>query len=539
MGSLSRLKKLSGPEWVLVVLFVFSLPFVTPHIDWDGTGYYGYLRSLMFDHNLQFKSDWTPEKAPVAAALGKKGLPHGIPITKTGHLANYLAVGPAMLWAPFVAATRGAILVLHGKDIPGDGHGPPYTRAVCFASALYAFWGLWISFRLARSFVEEKWALVATVAIWFGSPLPVYMYTDPSWAHADCVFVVALFLWYWHRTRNGRSGIQWVIWGLISGLMCDVYFPNSIFLLLPALELVLDLRAAKSGVATRMLKDPPEHGSPSLCGNRENDRPTAKAALIWCRLTAQLRARPGEIGVDAQAQSAANPSRWGSRVPRGVALGGAVTSLLRGVAFATAFIVAFLPTMIVRQIIFGSPFATGAYSSQPWNWTSPHFGGVLFASSHGAFTTTPILIIAVAGLFLLWRSHPSVGGRLMLLAVGFWCLIAVYPWWNGLVSFGSRFFVSLTPIFVIGLAVAFEKCTAIWHDSRAAMRRAVTISALLIVWNLGLVYQLDHGLFMQIGPVDWQNALYNEFRTVPGMVVQEISAKFSVHTEVGELARSN
>jgi hypothetical protein len=468
MRLFSGLRKPSRAEGLLLVLFIFTLPFVTPHIDWDGTGYYGYLRSVVFDHNLQFKVDWKSSGKPSAVPLGKAGLPHGIPITKTGHLANYLAVGPAMLWAPFVVVTRAAMIALHGQagSAPQDGLGPPYVRAVCFASALYAFLGLWISFCLARNFVEEKWALIGTIAIWFASPLPRYMYSDPPWAHADCVFVVALFLWYWHRTKVDRTGKQWAIWGLISGLMCDVYFPNGVFLLLPALELVLILR--------------------------KDDRVAAFKS-----------------------------------------------SLLRGLAFAAAFLVAFLPTMIVRQIIFGSPLATGDYSAQPWNWTSPNFLSVLFAPSHGAFSTTPILLIAAVGLFFLWRSHPSDGGRLILLAVGFWTLIAVYPWWNGLVSFGSRFFISLTPIFVIGLAVAFQKFTAIWHDSRVAMRRAVTVSALLILWNLGLVYQLDHGLLMQIGPVDWQSALYNEFHTVPGMVAREIAAKLDPHTPLREQARSN
>ncbi len=573
MGSIFKRGKLSSAEALIIILFIVSLPFVSSKIDWDGTGYYGYLRSALFDHNLQFKSDWTANTAPLAAAPGKAGLPHGIPITKTGHLANYLAVGPAILWAPFVGATHAGVLLLrHGQDIPGDGHGAPYRRAVCLASALYAFLGLWISFRLAREFVEEKWALLATIAIWFASSLTLYMYADPSWAHADCVFVVALFLWYWYRTRehgsgvfqreeteqksadmvalaeleqrdaaspalsenlpplraalhgsqtgapaghsmlcpydalersakSGRTAAQWAIWGLIAGLMCDVYFPNSVFVLLPALELVLDLRKRL--------------GSPDV--TREPGRGLRETLPPY---SPQRASAPG--------------------APRHrAALHESGKTLLSGTIFAVAFIVAFSPTLIVRQIIFGNPISTGAYGSQRWNWTHPKFLSILFASSHGLFTTTPILLIAVAGLFLFWRSHPAVGGRLLLLAAAFWCLIAVYPWWNGLVSFGNRFFVSLTPIFVVGLAAAFQKFTAVWHDSRAAMRRATVVAALLIVWNMGLVFQLDHGLFMQVGPVDWQNAVYLQFREVPGMVAQEITAKFSPHNDLHEQARSN
>lgn len=467
---ISRFRKLSRAELLLFALFILTLPFITPRIDWDGNGYYAYARSLIFDHNLQFKGDWKGGGTPMIAAPGKNGVPQKMYITKTGHISNYLAVGPAMLWAPFVAMTRAGVLAVHhGQDIPGDGHGPPYERAVCFASALYGFLGLWISFRLACEFVGPKWALLATISIWFASSLTFYMYSDASWAHADSVFAVALFLWCWARARNAapEAPWRWAIWGLAAGLMCDVYFPNSVFLLLPALELFVYFR-------------------------KSDDR-----------------------------------------------MGAMKTSLLRGFRFAASFLIAFSPTLIMRQIIFGNPLSTGAYGSKPWAWTSPHFGGVLFSPDHGAFTTTPILIIAAAGLFLLWRNKPSIGSRLTMLVVAFWCLIAVYPWWDGLVSFGSRFFVSLAPIFVIGLAAAFERFTSVWRDSRAAMHRAAVVSALLIIWNFGLVYQLDHGLFMQIGPVDWQNAVYNQFRTVPGMVVQDISAKFSHHANLREQAQAN
>lgn len=472
MGLASKLRKLSGPELALVALFVLTLPFITPRIDWDGVGYYAYARSLIFDHNLRFKGDWKNVSGQqLVVAPSTNGVPQGMYVTKTGHMSNYLAVGPAILWTPFVAGTHAAILVRHGGKDPygADGHGLAYVRAVCFGSAFYAFLGLWISFRLARRFVEEKWALLATVAIWLASSLTVYMYSDPSWAHADCVFVVALFLWCWILARDAETLRRWAVWGAAAGLMCDVYFPHTVFLLLPVLELALDSRNGE-------------------------DR-----------------------------------------------IGAMKASLSRALAFAGAFIIGFLPTLIVRQIIFGNPLSTGAYGSKPWHWTSPKLWSVLFSPNHGAFTTTPILILAVAGLFFLWPRQPRVAGGLILLALALWCLIAVYPWWDGVLSFGSRFFISLTPVFVVGLAVAFERFASIWHDSRAAMRRAAVVSALLIVWNLGLIYQLDHGLFPQIAPIDWQNAVYNQFRTVPGMVVQQISARFSPrrNADSPEQARSN
>jgi hypothetical protein len=38
------------------------------------------------------------------------------------------------------------------------------------------------------------------------------------------------------------------------------------------------------------------------------------------------------------------------------------------VLYVVSVLVAFLPTLITREVIFGSPFQSGLYTSQPWNW---------------------------------------------------------------------------------------------------------------------------------------------------------------------------
>ena len=84
------------------------------------------------------------------------------------------------------------------------------------------------------------WALLATLGIWFASSLPVYMYFNPAWSHAHSAFSMALFLWYWQRTRNQRSLRQWIVLGLTAGLMMNVYYPNAIVMVAPALEALAD-----------------------------------------------------------------------------------------------------------------------------------------------------------------------------------------------------------------------------------------------------------------------------------------------------------
>ena len=97
-----------------------------------------------------------------------------------------------------------------GSNVAADGFSAPYRFAMALGTAVYGFLGLLLAMRLAAKYVGERWAFLATVAIWWASSLPVYMYFNPSWSHAHSAFVVALFLWFWHETRDARSTMQWI-----------------------------------------------------------------------------------------------------------------------------------------------------------------------------------------------------------------------------------------------------------------------------------------------------------------------------------------
>jgi hypothetical protein len=53
-----------------------------------------------------------------------------------------------------------------------------------------------------------------------------------------------------------------------------------------------------------------------------------------------------------------------------------------------------------------------------------------------------------------------------------------------------------------------------WPERRAAVW-ASTGTALLIVWNLGLVFQWGTHLIPARGPISWREAAYNQVAVVP------------------------
>jgi len=183
--------------------------------------------------------------------------------------------------------------------------------------------------------------------------------------------------------------------------------------------------------------------------------------------------------------------------------------------FAAVVLVCVLPTFISRYLIYGSPFDSAYIPLRDWNWFSPYFLVVLFSSNHGLLSWTPILALAIAGLFLFWRREPLFGAPLFAAFLAFYFFISCYPDWTGISSYGNRFFVSLTPVFILGLAVFFDRAAQIFCSRRAAIAAACAILAISALWNAGLIFQWGSHLIPARGPVSFSEMARNQFFVVP------------------------
>ncbi|HEV3481460.1 MAG TPA: hypothetical protein VGR97_03945 [Candidatus Acidoferrales bacterium] len=444
-GEAIRSRKFTKYESALVVLFVLTLPLCNPWVRGDGVGYYAFARSILIEHRLDFANDWLHSNASFRMGrIDAEGHINADQYTATGRLDNHFSVGPAILWSPFlILAHAGVLLYDHfGGKIAADGFSRPYLVAMALGTAVYGFLAILISFALARKFVPESWAFLAALGIWFGSPLPVYMYFNPSWSHAHAAFAVALFLWYWIRTRGSRAWWQWAILGAIGGLMMDAYYINAILLLIPLCE---------------------------------------SAGLLW---SAFKNNWPQPIGA----------------------------FVLNNIAFCVAIFLALLPTLFTKKIIYGSYLNFGY--TEHWFWKSPAFFRVCFSSEHGLFSWTPILALAVVGLVFLRERDRTVALYLLMAFVSYVYALGCYQNWHGISSYGSRFFVALTAVFVIGLAAFFDWFARAWQGRRAAVS-AASATAILVLWNLGLIFQWGLHWIPERGPVSWRAAAYNQVAVVP------------------------
>src|SRR5260370_21824660 len=101
-------------------------------------------------------------------------------------------------------------------------------------------------------------------------------------------------------------------------------------------------------------------------------------------------------------------------------------------SFTVAVVLAFLPTLVTRSIIFGGVFRFGSYTAFHWDWTAPNWRVVLFSSEHGLLTWTPILALAILGLFFAPPRAESISRYLTVATAAFYYLISTYPYRHAL-----------------------------------------------------------------------------------------------------------
>lgn len=445
------------PPRVFLVLLIVSLPLINPWVRGDGVGYYAFARSLLIQRNLDFTADYQHANEGFREArLDSEGNPREIFRTTTGHLDNHFTIGPAMLWAPFLLVAHAGVLLarLFGAHVSADGFSLPYLFAMALGTFLCGFFALLISYRIACRYVAERWALIATIAIWWGSSLPVYMYFNPSWSHAHSAFTVALFFWDWLRTRENRTALQWFLLALIAGLALNVYYPNALVLMVLVPEGLAAYHAAW----------------------KKDERTPQLAELLACHAL-----------------------------------------------FCAVTLTALLPTFLTKYVVYGGLFETGYIPISRWSWGSPWFLALLFSANHGLFSWTPILIFATAGLAFFVRKDRRVGASVLCVILAFYYFMASYPDWPGISSYGNRFFVSLTVFFVLGLATLFESLAELFRNRRVAFASLTAAMCLLILWNLGLIFQWGAHLIPARGPVSWRQVAHNQYQVVPRQLFSQLN----------------
>lgn len=210
---------------LILAFFVVTRPSIHGN---DGVQNYAYLRSLLFDGDLDFSNEYEHFISRQAEWFDHKQVPRD-PVTDLP--INLYGVGCSLLWAPWVATAHcvGMLMRAVGSDVELNGYSWIYAAAVGYGSAFYATVGLFLLFRQLRMFCGYMSASWALLLIWLATPLFFYMYLHPSMSHANSFFLVSLMLVQYLGIPV--TVVRWALLGLTCGLMTITRFQDGIFMI--------------------------------------------------------------------------------------------------------------------------------------------------------------------------------------------------------------------------------------------------------------------------------------------------------------------
>jgi hypothetical protein len=162
-------------------------------------------------------------------------------------------------------------------------------------------------------------------------------------------------------------------------------------------------------------------------------------------------------------------------------------------------IVVFLPQMLYWHYVTGKYLV---YSYQEYgfpNWKLPKFGIVLFGKYNGWLTYTPIVAVALAGLFIqLWRKQMN---SLAILLILFFATYVNASWWVPTFSaaVGQRAMIDFLPFLAIPLAFMLNY----WRKLSLLQRFGLGAFLLILVfYNIQFGFRYNSGLWWDT-PMTW------------------------------------
>lgn len=216
---------------VITLIFSFFLFFTTKiWVVGDGVSYYAWLRSAIFDHDVQFANEFSLYNT-THSAVATTVLPNGM-------TPNVFSIGPAVLWAPVYTIVLYLLKIFFSQKV-WTGYEFPFLLTISSLSISFGFIGLLLNFYLAKLMaIKDTQALLVTLAIFLTSPLPQYIFDESNYAHIFSFFFISLLLFVWIKFFTYSATKKYILLGLIIGLATLMRWQQIIFLLIPASELI-------------------------------------------------------------------------------------------------------------------------------------------------------------------------------------------------------------------------------------------------------------------------------------------------------------
>ena len=191
----------------------------------DSASYFVYLRSAVFDGDLDFADEWEHWGYPPQR------------ITPTGLRVNSQSVGPALLWSPFYLAAHVYVKLGHAlgsRRFADDGYDRPYRRATALGTLTAVVVGAALLVAALSRATGAGPACLAVAAAVFASPVLYYAWVVPAMSHGAAFGAGAAVVWAWERARRRPSLGAWTSLGALLGVAALMRWQAALLALLVA-----------------------------------------------------------------------------------------------------------------------------------------------------------------------------------------------------------------------------------------------------------------------------------------------------------------
>lgn len=160
----------------------------------------------------------------------------------------------------------------------------------------------------------------------------------------------------------------------------------------------------------------------------------------------------------------------------------------RAVPIVLTGIVSLLPQLLYWHAATGHWFVYSYGSNEPFYWLAPQFGNFLFSVRKGLFFWSPLLLLAVVGIFISYRKRKQIYvGLVVFLVLIIYVSSAWWCWYYG-GSFGQRVVVDFMGVFAVFLAYIFDHVEQYKRDKGGKGRVLAWLvygyCGICVVWNL-------------------------------------------------------
>ena len=506
---------LKSGKVILFFCFITFLAFLilnlaAPHqIEGDGVFYYSWLHSAVFDRDFDFKDQLEHFAAyDTASALVLK-----YRLTPTGKTPNAYAFGTALMWLPFflVAHFLSLIFQIFNPDFfRPDGYSYFYILMINFSGWFFGAGAVFLIYKILKLILSsekfsnhsvipaqagiqneseslfqnnldprfrgddkrgkssDQTAILAVLAIWLATPLVYYQMLEPWMSHLASLFLVSVWLYLLMKIWQGEKVNSWVLAAIIF-LLLATRWQNAIFLIgyLPVVFLPLYKGEVRRGYEGKIGKQNlPLSGAAFVASNGRDKRHSVSP-----------------FGLTSFLPVASRPPSFVRR--------GKLSEIL-------FFLIPIAVFVIIQSLLWKNLFGEYFLTPQGVGFIRPqiHLLYTLFSTNRGLLLWSPILILALAGFYPLFKKTKFWAILSAVIFTLVWILNSSLNDLGGGDAFGGRRFIEVLPFLALGLGALF--------DEFKKYRWVITIIiAIFILWNLVLMENYRQGIIPHSGEFDF------------------------------------